>query len=1400
MRRSIQAFRTATSFSLVLVALFALEGCAKKRDAKYLQGQGEGVESITNFSQKEFPVTTKTALASAATAVSKAGNVKVGKDVKGINLLNVVEYETSAQLLGSVPFIGQAGTKNIYSIIGEFTPYFYKLYKVALPQYIASRELTYKERTLPDGRVMIPLVGYKVQYYRVENVLNDYDEKTERLTQISALDYQSATHVRLDYFSRQIFEPVEKIDVYPADLFSEKDEWYYSETIIDTAEGNKGDIGAHLAYAADFNSFRPVAKIKFKPTASNIRGVDVSIDKRLKGENAEINQAPIFFLDVAWKDYRAIPQGKDTQLKEEEYSLVDPIRRPYVQPNFATMKTNTSSGDEKINKVLDVEIDKDYLSFSIMDTVRQIKIKYSFLKADPNRGYPKRNYLKEDRKLFGFFAGVEPVILDYQYYKTKDIEKITYLNRFDPRKKEIRFFYSVNTPEWAKPMAKLAVKAWDDAYQQANTGIHVVLDESKSVQLGDLRYNIINIVESQSSGRLFGFGPSIVDPSTGEIISATANIHATPMKEWLINYIRQYMMAKLGMFEGRDVTSLRLLEGADIQFNPLALGTQKASATMQPSFENLSRMAFEAGMDVSSLQLAQRVQKSKLDQFNEMLKVARRIENPGMSEAEAIVASPSEATTQLERFWKKGTRCGETFTTRELGKDIEEKCPEVQTLVDSLKADNVDWGWAETSEEEKRVLTACAQVLISSNMIPTTIHEMGHNLGLRHNFRGYNDVANFYPKEFTKTREQVRNSSIMEYQAGTEIQLGMPGKYDVAAIRFGYSDSVEVLSGSETKIEKLADTTMSINDNLAAKGNLKLKPYKFCTDEDISAGPYPIMIDPLCMRHDAGTTPVEIVQNAIEDYSASIMAHQQRYDRFAFYPGESLAAVRSNYFGIMARLYHEWRFIVAQYRGSTNKGYLEDLNKESYAKLVEDMRKDDRMMDDDMTFAEATKLYEPVSKMVYDFGVKLAFLPNRYCVGTLGANGKRDLREFDKLLDQFYMSRESANIAIPPRSCKDPAFVRFAEKELGFQIVDETGYQLTDMRYSRKPKDSKDAVDVIGVVRDRVQAMQFLTAHGTSTIKNMQRNLAPSLMDEPAYREDLLNRVYSRIFDGVTLKDVGVEKSQRYVVEREVLLGMVQFQLLGLGIQGKTDVTLARFEPYSILVAPESPQVSMLKQKFPEGVYGPLAGIYFAATDKSASMVLKVIRERNKMDVFRTTPEEAAPRVATLKQVLQGMPKKADAAKGTLFDLMMFAQAFGQLQQSDPLNAAVIQKLPKEFLDGINGMIKEFGPKVEPLLKSKGVKSQEEAQQVLSGLKLDDIAARAQIANVFYAEAAGEWATDGGVSVDKAVAEILGPTFSIYNADKEEYDSKSDIYLEMLKIMNGIKAGLMRGAGGNTGG
>src|SRR5690606_25594901 len=69
-------------------------------------------------------------------------------------------------------------------------------------------------------------------------------------------------------------------------------------------------------------------------------------------------------------------------------------------------------------------------------------------------------------------------------------------------------------------------------------------------QVGDLRYNFVNTILKPEAENLLGYGPVSADPTSGEIISSTANIYLANITDYAVN--SAIRMAELERLQGAD--------------------------------------------------------------------------------------------------------------------------------------------------------------------------------------------------------------------------------------------------------------------------------------------------------------------------------------------------------------------------------------------------------------------------------------------------------------------------------------------------------------------------------------------------------------------------------------------------------------------------------------------------------------------------------------------------------------------------------------------------------------------------------------------------------------------------------------------------------------------------------
>ncbi|MBL6988730.1 MAG: zinc-dependent metalloprotease [Bacteriovoracaceae bacterium] len=973
--------------NLLFTILIIISGCGQEKPIEYIQGQGKDLKKITIT--KEFYLKSKNYLTQIK--ATHANNLIIDNDTdNGFNNFGIVAYQTNSHLLDDVKIRAKEDT--VYEIRHILTDDGYLLVqKIGKKEDIPFQERSYAKQ-LSDGRLAVPVVMYPVEYINVEQVVDHNGEKTNRLMETRVLRPTKASHYRIDLNRRSLFKAVPKVDVFPADFFD--GEWFYSPTTVASNFKSREQEGKKLGYDTQLN---PVARVKFIKRAGYVIAANTNIDPELLKKDHEIDYGFAVQFPVEWVSYQ-IQKNKDslTGHLEEEINDYNSAKlrkkaRQYVKVRFLEAKSNVSNSKDRVFEQL--TIGKDYFSFTFYYAQEKKKVKFSFKRAT-HKALKGRNYSKADQSRFGVFSTKSNYVHNYRYYFPKDYQKHVLMSRFYPKNKLIEYRFSKSTPKKYRQLAVDALATWNQALKKAKANITLKMADTKlgDVEVGDIRYNTINIVDNIYGHNSGGWGEIFADLASGEIISASAHLYLNRMREDITNDIRSYVYHRLGRYKNHYY----------------------------------------------------------YDHF--------KLEKDGP----------------------------ETAKFMPVHKNVE------QMIINTCDVDQLM-----SSKAQLAGLTPCLEKLLPKYMLVVLIHEIGHNLGLRHNFAASSDCANFY-KLKRGDAQKIATSSVMDYVSPLEVNAAKPGPYDIAALNFSYAD-VANRFGMDKK-------------------------YRYCSDEDLGTD------DPLCARFDKGETPKKAVDYLINKFRATMITQGSKYDRkYGPIPKLLQDNLATSFFIPLHTFYEKWRVHLNNYiikKGKKFGKYLSNISKDQYTQILEGMRTDEK-------YAVYYDQYFLASKKIYEFYRNLIKIPTKHCILKNSddlSSEQVEVREFEQLRKQIHSDR-----GITVMDCDDSAAIDYF-RDHGKTFVKKVGHNFNDL-YSTLDGDSIEEekpltlkidgkklmlrrVNVMGTAGLRFLAVKMLSDRKSYLSDLGKKRFAPNFLDEPLYRQELLQMSSLRVLKGISAKSL----------------------------------------------------------------------------------------------------------------------------------------------------------------------------------------------------------------------------------------------------------------------------------------
>ncbi len=469
---------------------------------------------------------------------------------------------------------------------------------------------------------------------------------------------------------------------------------------------------------------------------------------------------------------------------------------------------------------------------------------YSISEIPQNTGYSPR---VADQRI-GYFT---TSYSDYGKYKDDEVD-INFINRWHLQKRDpslkvsppvepITFYLEHTTPVRYRRWVKQGVDYWNAAfervgisdaiivhYQDKSTGAHMDKDPE------DVRYNFIRWLNNNISTAI---GPSRVHPETGQILDADI-----VLTDGWIRYFNE---------EFSDYMPLLAMEGMSAE--TIAWLAEHPNWDPRVRFADPSQRHHIASQARARLKLpgagvAASEWKTPLlgDDPRDGL-VGRTSQVNGM----CLAAQGRRVDTSVMRMilaMGPDALLGSPDEDEKEKKESSEDKPKKDSKEDDQEdADDKDEEDKKKEKSDEAMLDGMPESFIGPLLADLVAHEVGHTLGLRHNFK----ASSIYTLEEINSKElksqKAFAGSVMDYlpinlrlsegEVQGDYAMIKLGPYDFWAIEYGYSfkkDLKPILARvSEPELQFATDEDVSGPDPLARRYDFSQKPLDYAQEQSL---------------------------------------------------------------------------------------------------------------------------------------------------------------------------------------------------------------------------------------------------------------------------------------------------------------------------------------------------------------------------------------------------------------------------------------------------------------------------------------------------------------------------------------------------------------------------------------
>lgn len=645
----------------------------------------------------------------------------------------------------------------------------------------------------------------------------------------------------------RVQKDVLKYEVYPKSMIDGKTEYLYVPSTISatrqTQFGQAYSLGDERIVTMELGEF-----------ALNV----YSIDKEKQFSDNPSNKRLVMSIPIEHVDYRCADDAFGECTSEQvENERIDWKQRKFFKPKFDEVKLTDPNFlpsdlpddcyETKETKLVARTLTPESINFRLERTYQNQLFffctrgltdlqdlnwsdvsHYSLVKLDTmaTKDYKAAEYHKDWINTFGFFEQ-EDMRLDVDGNPTQALEK-KYITRWNPERSNVTYYLSeaFNKEENASIKAATyeSFKRINSGLTQAGAKFRLELKEpSADIDPGDIRNSMIILAEDPFEASIIGYGPSVANPNTGEILSARTVMYLGSVKRF-IRFTYDEILMQQGIMPNKGSALPAPINGGDVNQEALSKGDLLAMIK-----KNVSKPQM-----IQSIDRTPELSEKDIDYGMQI--IARKDYIMRLAEQSKY---PAEALSFGD-------------VTQTLLKQMVSELGELQP-------------WESLSTEKRNKVM---DILVPYVWVPTLIHEVGHNLGLRHNFSGSEDTTNHYSleelaRQGVPAESEVPYSSVMEYPKSEINALRTFGKYDIAALRFGYAGKVELADQNVVSV----DASKAVSSELRA--------FDYCSDEGVDP-------NPTCNPFDEGKGYTAIAKSLIDSYKEGYVRANFRRGRANF--------------------------------------------------------------------------------------------------------------------------------------------------------------------------------------------------------------------------------------------------------------------------------------------------------------------------------------------------------------------------------------------------------------------------------------------------------------------------------------------------------------------------------------